>query len=121
MKTLPLFFSLLITATACHVDDYDQDPTNARRIEGGVWHQEGKTKRTYHFNGGLLTTQVIDFGIVLARKEYAYHIEMDTVYLTGMVSGTPEKWAVWMFDDNDAQVTVWSGNVDPFIFRVKKQ
>lgn len=120
MKALLLFFSLLILATACRVDDYTQDQTNARRIEGGVWTQEGKTERTYHFNGGMLTTQVIDFGIVLARKEYAYHIEHDTVYLTGMASGMQEKWAVWMFDDNDAQVTVWSGNVDPFIFRMKK-
>jgi len=119
MKTLPLFFSLLLFA--CRPADYTQEPTNAHRMEGGVWRQEGKKGGyLYNFDNGLLTYQVVDFGTVLSRKEYAYRIEMDTVYLTALVSGTTEKWAVWMFDDNDAQVTVWSGNVDPFIFRVKR-
>lgn len=116
---LLLFFSLLLFA--CQSADYTQEPTNAHRLEGGVWRQEGKKGGClYNFDNGLLTYQVIDFGTVLSRKEYAYRIERDTVYLTALVSGTPEKWAVWMFDDNDAQITSIGIALEPFIFRVKR-
>ena len=117
---LPLFFSLLFFA--CQPANYTQEPTNAHRLEGGVWRQEGKKGGyLYNFDNGLLTYQVIDFGTVLVRKEYAYRIERDTVYLTALISGTPEKWAVWVFDDSDAQITAYGSAQEPVIFRAKRQ
>lgn len=117
---ITLIFLALLTSCGDGIT-FDESPQDARRLENAVWRQEGKKGNyLYHFAGGMLTSEVVDFGVVLNRKEYAYRIEQDTVYLKALVGGAQEKWAVWMFADNDAQITAWAGQADPFIFRVKK-
>jgi hypothetical protein len=122
MKKAALITLIFLALNSCGDGiTFDESPQDARRLENAVWRQEGKKGNyLHHFAGGVLTSEVVDFGVVPNRKEYAYRIEQDTVYLKSLVGGVHEKWAVWIFSDNDAQITAWAGQADPFIFRVKK-
>lgn len=109
--------------SACHKDDYLQEPENASRLIGHTWVQVDNTKpgkRLYSFGPESLKTQLVDFGKVIYSNEYAYRVEQDTVYLTDVVSGSADKWAVWMFDDEQAQVTSGAGGSNPAYFRLKR-
>lgn len=86
-------------------------------IDGQLWWDAKAPGTTYHFDGGLLKVRVIQGDTLADCREYDYRIQRDTVYLTALIGGAKEKWAVWMFDNNDAQITAWPG---PRIFRIER-
>lgn len=117
----PLFFLLLLYLPACGDGYLQDDPQDATRLEGAVWEQQGAVgTRLYHISGGMLTARAIGFGMVLSQREYAYHIQRDTIYLTDILTETPDKWAVLMRSDTEAEITAGAGTGSPVFFMVKR-